>query len=341
MQVCGLWLMRQPSVSAENWNGRQRTTVSVNLESTTSESWTPYAHFCPCLKLAEVKFDALTFFFLFEWTSAIWNMRKGHLDLQNVIRVPFLHRLDTLEMIVWQDTCDLCNHCCLSGRVPKIWHCLSSTGRIINVGSLAGERNNPEPGLSIYSGTKHAIEGLSEALRYELSRHGVDVTVVQPDVAFLENCLLDQHHKYVHNVYRKVNLQSLRWHFQLRCRKMNEMWNEMTPELRLANQDIFIAYHDRVAKSQSEELDMDEMGVSYNSSRPNSHCDARRSVMPVYLRRCFDDALMNKSPSDVYVAVPSCATSFRIGLLAVIPSGWREYFIQRKYKHNIANILRV
>ncbi len=129
---------------------------------------------------------------------------------------------------------------------------------------------------------------------------------------------------------------------------MNEMWNEMSPELRLANQEIFIAYHDRVAKSQFEELDMEDLmdtrsnssGGSGGSSNRMGHQN-NRVAMPDYLRRCFDDAMMSKSPSDVYVAVPSCATSFRIGLLAIIPSGWREYFVQRKYKHNIANILKV
>lgn len=70
------------------------------------------------------------------------------------------------------------------------------SGRIVNVGNLAGERNNPEPGLSIYSGTKHAVEGLSEALRFELARYGVDVTVVQPDASFMDSCLLDQHYRY-------------------------------------------------------------------------------------------------------------------------------------------------
>jgi short-subunit dehydrogenase len=69
------------------------------------------------------------------------------------------------------------------------------TGRIINVGSLAGGHNDPEPGLSIYSGTKHAVEGLSEALRFELARVGVDVSLIQPDGSFLDRCLFDQHHK--------------------------------------------------------------------------------------------------------------------------------------------------
>lgn len=182
-------------------------------------------------------------------------------------------------------------------------------GRIINVGSLAGERNNPEPGFSMYSGTKHAIDGLSEALRFELIRHGVQVSVVQPDVTFLDQCLLDQHHK-----------------------KMNEMWDQMSNELRAENQDIFIAYHDRVAR---KEFDSDEM-------TPHFDKDHQRAIrMPVPLRHCFDDALMNKAPSDVYVAVPTALTRLRIGLLACVPTGWREYFVQRKYKHNIANILKV
>ena len=72
-------------------------------------------------------------------------------------------------------------------------------GRIINVGSLAGGHNDPEPGLSIYSGTKHAVEGLSEALRFELARVGVDVSLIQPDGSFLDKCLFDQHHKYMHH----------------------------------------------------------------------------------------------------------------------------------------------
>lgn len=65
------------------------------------------------------------------------------------------------------------------------------------MGSLAGGHNDPEPGLSIYSGTKHAVEGLSEALRFELARVGVDVSLIQPDGSFLDKCLFDQHHKYV------------------------------------------------------------------------------------------------------------------------------------------------
>ena len=110
------------------------------------------------------------------------------------------------------------------------------------------------------------------------------------------------------------------------------MWDQMSEELRRENQQIFIAHHDRVART---EFDCDaQMDARFRDSETVSS-------MPPYLRHCFDDALMNKAPSDVYVAVPTCLTRFRIGLLACIPSGWRQYIIQRKYKQNIANILKV
>ena len=50
-------------------------------------------------------------------------------------------------------------------------------------------------GAPFYCSTKVAVEGLSQALKFELARFGVAVTVIQPDVKYLNNCLLDQHHK--------------------------------------------------------------------------------------------------------------------------------------------------
>ena len=211
---------------------------------------------------------------------------------------------------------------------------------------MAGERNNPEPGFSMYSGTKHAIDGLSEALRFELIRHGVEVSVVQPDVAFLDQCLLDQHHKLDFNLtgnlmHEMIN-PVLTWVFfsLFHCdhemkqsnRKINEMWDQMSAELRAENQDIFIAYHDRIAR---KEFDSDEMEPQFGNA------ERKMVALPPSLRHCFDDAIMNKAPSDVYVAVPSALTRLRIALLTFVPTGWREYFIQRKYKHNIASILKV
>ena len=110
-------------------------------------------------------------------------------------------------------------------------------------------------------------------------------------------------------------------------RHMNEMWDQMSAALRSENQKIFVAYHDRVAR---EEINVDEI-------------DSARQVveLPPYLRQCFEDALLSRNPSDVYVAVPTCFTRFRIAFLSCLPFGWRQYIILRKYKHHIANILKV
>ena len=51
-------------------------------------------------------------------------------------------------------------------------------GRIINVSSVAGFKSNP--GLVIYSASKHALNGLSQGLAIELAPIGVRVTVVEP-----------------------------------------------------------------------------------------------------------------------------------------------------------------
>lgn len=51
-------------------------------------------------------------------------------------------------------------------------------GRVINVSSLAGE--NGMPMNALYCASKHAIEGLCESLRHELSPHGVQLALVEP-----------------------------------------------------------------------------------------------------------------------------------------------------------------
>lgn len=52
------------------------------------------------------------------------------------------------------------------------------SGRIINISSIGGYRS--APGFGVYCSTKFAVEGLSEALYYELAPLGVHVTVVEP-----------------------------------------------------------------------------------------------------------------------------------------------------------------
>jgi short-subunit dehydrogenase len=52
------------------------------------------------------------------------------------------------------------------------------SGRIINISSVAGRGTIPF--LGAYSGSKYAVEGLSDALRMELKESGVEVVVVEP-----------------------------------------------------------------------------------------------------------------------------------------------------------------
>lgn len=51
-------------------------------------------------------------------------------------------------------------------------------GRIVNVSSMGGRLTFPGGGY--YHATKHAVEALSDALRFEVQGFGVDVVVIQP-----------------------------------------------------------------------------------------------------------------------------------------------------------------
>jgi short-subunit dehydrogenase len=51
-------------------------------------------------------------------------------------------------------------------------------GKIVNVSSIGGKV--VFPGGGIYHGTKHAVEAISDALRFEVSRFGIDVTILEP-----------------------------------------------------------------------------------------------------------------------------------------------------------------
>ncbi|HEU5315804.1 MAG TPA: SDR family oxidoreductase, partial [Chloroflexota bacterium] len=52
------------------------------------------------------------------------------------------------------------------------------TGRVVNVGSLAGKLAGPANGA--YAASKHAVEALSDVLRWELGAFGIKVILVEP-----------------------------------------------------------------------------------------------------------------------------------------------------------------
>ncbi|HEX3029693.1 MAG TPA: SDR family oxidoreductase [Clostridia bacterium] len=52
------------------------------------------------------------------------------------------------------------------------------SGKIINIGSISGKFSQAINGA--YSASKHAVEAISDALRYELHNHNIQVTVIEP-----------------------------------------------------------------------------------------------------------------------------------------------------------------
>ncbi len=57
-------------------------------------------------------------------------------------------------------------------------------GKIVNVGSMGGKLTLPGGGF--YHATKHALEAISDALRFEVRGFGVDVTLVEPGLIVTE-----------------------------------------------------------------------------------------------------------------------------------------------------------
>ena len=51
-------------------------------------------------------------------------------------------------------------------------------GRIVNVSSMGGKL--VFPGGGVYHATKHAVEALSDALRWEVQKFGIDVVIIEP-----------------------------------------------------------------------------------------------------------------------------------------------------------------
>lgn len=76
----------------------------------------------------------------------------------------------------------------INGAYAALPHLRATKGsRLINVASCAGLFGSP--GLAVYSATKFAVRGLSEALDVEFGRHGVAVACVMP--WFVETAILD------------------------------------------------------------------------------------------------------------------------------------------------------
>jgi NAD(P)-dependent dehydrogenase (short-subunit alcohol dehydrogenase family) len=57
-------------------------------------------------------------------------------------------------------------------------------GRIVNISSMGGKL--VFPGGGVYHATKHAVEAISDALRFEVAGFGVDVVIIEPGLIVTE-----------------------------------------------------------------------------------------------------------------------------------------------------------
>jgi short-subunit dehydrogenase len=60
----------------------------------------------------------------------------------------------------------------------------AGSGRIVNLSSMGGKLTFP--GGGIYHATKHAVEALSDALRFEVSGFGIEVAIIEPGLIVTE-----------------------------------------------------------------------------------------------------------------------------------------------------------
>jgi NAD(P)-dependent dehydrogenase (short-subunit alcohol dehydrogenase family) len=60
----------------------------------------------------------------------------------------------------------------------------AGSGRIVNMSSMGGKLTFP--GGGVYHATKHAVEALSDALRFEVKEFGIEVVVIEPGLIITE-----------------------------------------------------------------------------------------------------------------------------------------------------------
>ncbi len=60
----------------------------------------------------------------------------------------------------------------------------AGSGRIVNIGSMGGKLTFP--GGGVYHATKHAVEAISDAMRFEVKGFGVEVVLIEPGLITTE-----------------------------------------------------------------------------------------------------------------------------------------------------------
>lgn len=110
-------------------------------------------------------------------------LKKRELNLWAVINNAGIMRIGEIDVIPFKDY-ELMVQVNLMGVIRITRACLpllrKSKGRIINIASVVGIMATPT--TAVYSATKFAVEGLSDALRRELSPWGIKVIKIEPSI---------------------------------------------------------------------------------------------------------------------------------------------------------------
>ncbi len=125
------------------------------------------------------------------WAAALADFTKqaGRLDvLLNNAGIAAFGYLEEVSADEEDRTIDINLKGVLNGARAGLEHLKKTPGsKLINVASCAGLYGAPR--LAVYSATKFAVKGLSEALDIEFARHGVGVRCIMP--WFIETPILD------------------------------------------------------------------------------------------------------------------------------------------------------
>ena len=82
----------------------------------------------------------------------------------------------------------------------------AGSGKIVNLSSMGGKLTFP--GGGVYHATKHAVEALSDALRFEVKEFGIDVVIIEPGLIvteFGETAAGSLDEVYEHGPYAQFN----------------------------------------------------------------------------------------------------------------------------------------
>ena len=126
--------------------------------------------------------------------------------------------------------------------LPALREAPGQGARIVQISSLAGLTT--APGVAVYSGTKHAVEAMSAALRLELAPFEISVSLINP------GCV----HSEILHTYKKDNVQFPTDHAQL--------YDQVLGEKALAKQA------DTFAKGDTPQVTTDAIMHAITSGHP-------------------------------------------------------------------------